>query len=459
LSKAEKNSLDDLLLESPSGVAELLKLASHPARIHVMALLLHGEHEFSELTQQTGLSKTALANHLRLLVQKELVEKIGRGEYRLTTDGQELLKAAAVVYKSSVQRQYAMRELLTRRYTEGLKEVKPLEKKVISKKVEYQPCWISYTGAIAGCLKALGTDCDIVDVGGVSGYAFLINVAKSVTCPSGPTAFPEKTWKQIRKASEELGWTLETLAYDGSYPEREEAPTSKEIEKAREIFEKIKQEIDKRDRPAVLWGLVIPEYGIVKGYEGNSYIVSTYRSLIGQPEDSVAFHELKAPGCLDSIFFRERVKHRGEAADKEALARAIDFASAKVQVLRNYVAGPEALDEWANVLETLPEEKQNYHGNSYVGACYCEGREMCANYLKRLARRHPGKQSKQLLKAAEAYEKGGKLLKEFTQLFPFGFKGDMRLEKRKKGATLLRAVKSCEEEAIKYMKMALEEWK
>jgi len=459
LSKAEENSLDDLLLGSPSGVAELLKLAGHAARIQVMALLLRGEHEFSELIQQTRLSKTALANHLRLLVEKELVEKTGRGEYHLTTDGRELLKAAAAMYRSSVQRQEAMRELLARRYTEGLKEVKPLEKKVINKKVEYQPCWISYTGAVAGCLKALGTDCDIVDVGGVSGYAFLINVAKSATCPSGPTAFPEKTWKQIRKASEDLGWTLETLAFDGDYPEREGTPTSKEIEKAREIFEKIKQEVDERDRPVVLWGLVIPEYGIVKGYEGNSYIVSTYRRLIGQPEDPVLFHDLKAPGCLDSIFFRGRVKRRGEAADKEALQRAIDFASAKVPVLTNYVAGPEALEEWANALETLPENKQNYHGNSYVGACYCEGREICADYLKRLAKKHSGKQSKDLLKAAEAYQKGAKLLKEFIQLFPFSFQGDMKLEKRKKGATLLRAVKPCEEEAIRHMKAALEEWK
>jgi DNA-binding HxlR family transcriptional regulator len=437
----------------------LLKLAAHPSRIHIMVLLLRGEHEFSRLMQQARLSKTALANHLSLLVEKELVEKTGRGEYCLTTDGRELLKAAAVMFKSSVQRQEAMRELLARRYTEALKEVKSLKKKVVSKKVEYQPCWISYTGAVAGCLKALGTDCDIVDVGGVSGYAFLINVAKGVTCPSGPTAFPEKTWKQIRKATEELGWTLETLAYDGDYPEREGAPTSKEIEKARKIFEEIKKEVDEKDRPVVLWGLVIPEYGIVKGYEGNSYIVSTYRSLTGQPEDLLLFHDLKAPGCLDSIFFRAGIKRRGEAADKEALQRAIMFASAKAQILSNYIAGPEALDEWANTLETLPEHKQNYHGNSYVGACYCEGREMCAEYLKRLARRYPGKQSKHLLKAAEAYEKGGKLLKEFTQLFPFGFEGDMKQEKRKKGAALLRAVKPCEEEAIKHMKAALEEWK
>jgi DNA-binding HxlR family transcriptional regulator len=458
LRKTEDNSPQNILLESPNGIAKLLRLAAHPARIQIMALLLQGEHEFSRLMQQTKLSKTALANHLNQLVDKELVEKTGRGEYDLTTDGKELLKTAATMYESSVQRQEAKRQLLSRRYTEGLKEVKHLERKVISKKVEYQPCWISYFGAVAGCLKALGIDCDMVDVGGHSGYAFLINVAKGVTCPSGPTAFPEKTWKQIRDATEELGWTIETLAYEGSYPEKEGAPTSKEIEKTQKIFDKIKQEIDERDRPVVLWGLVVPEYGIVKGYEGNSYIVSTFRSLTGQPENPILFYDLKAPGCLDALFFCSRVKRRDETVDKGALRRAINFASAKVPILSNYVAGPVALDEWANVLETLPEEKQNYHGNSYVGACYCESREVCAEFLKRLAKKYPSKQSKYMLKAAECYEKGWKLMKEFTQLFPFKFQGDMLLADRKKGAKLLRKVKPDEEEAIQLMKNALEEW-
>jgi hypothetical protein len=62
------------------------------------------------------------------------------------------------------------------------------------------------------------------------------------------------------------------------------------------------------------------------------------------------------------------------------------------------------------------------------------------------------------LKAAECYEKGWKLMKEFTQLFPFKFQGDMSLADRKKGGELLRKVKPNEEEAIQHMKRALEEW-
>lgn len=458
-----KGSGDEQLLKilsaSPKEVAELLRSAAHPARIQILTLLLQGEHDFSKLMEQTELSKTALANHLNQLKKKRLIQKVARGEYSLTVDGKELLNAAATMYKDSARREEERRELLRRRYTEGLIEGKLLSKKVINKKVEYLPCWLSYTGAIAGSLRALGVDCDTVDVGGRSGYAFMINVAKGVTCPSGPTALPPETWNQIHKGTETLGWTMESYVYPHSYPAEESNPTPQEFEVVKNLFEKIKGEIDERDRPVVLWGLAIPEYGIVRGYEGNSYITSTFRSLAGQPEEPIPFHDLKAPGCIDAFFFRDKIERDAAVADKEALERVIRFASANVPILDNYVGGPAALDEWAKVLENLPETKQNYHGNSYVGACVCEGRSMSAEFLKRLSKKHPGKQSKHLQKAAESYEKGMKLMEEFIRIFPFKFRGEMKLEDRKKGAEILRKVKPLEEEAIKHMKKALEEWK
>jgi DNA-binding transcriptional ArsR family regulator len=456
--KIDEEQLQNILFESPKGIAELLKSAAHPARVQILALLLRQEREFSKLMQQTGLSKTALANHLKLLMKKGLVKRVARGEYDLTADGKELLNAAATMYKDSTRREEERRELLFRSYTKGLIEGKKLNKKVISKKVEYLPCWLSYTGAIAGSLRALGVNCDTVDVGGYSGYAFLINVSKGITCPSGPTAVTNKIWKQMLKGTESLGWTIESYEYPHSYPAKEGNPTPQEIKTAKNLFEKIKREIDERDRPAVLWGLGAPEYGIVKGYEGNSYLTSTFRTLNNQPEKPINFYDLQAPGCIDALFFRDKVEQDAAMADREALDRAISFAAATVPIRDNYVGGPAALDEWANILENLPEEKQNYMGNSYVGACVCEGRSMCAEFLNRLSKKYAGKQSKHLHEAAMCYKKGGRLIEEFTQIFPFKFRGEMKLEDRKKGAQILRKVRPFEKEPIKYMKKALEEW-
>lgn len=455
--KINEKQLQSILFESPKGIAELLRSAAHPARIQILALLLREEHEFSKLMQHTELSKTALANHLKLLMKKGLVQRIARGEYTLTVDGKELLNAAATMYKDSTRREEERRELLLRSYTKGLIEGKKLNKKIISKNTEYQPCWLSYTGAIAGSLRALGVDCDTVDVGGYSGYAFLINVSKGVTCPSGPTAVTIEVWKQMIKGTESLGWAIESYEYPHSYPAKEGNPTAQEIEMAKKLFEKIKKEIDERDRPVVLWGLFAPEYGIVKGYEGNSYLTSTFRTLNNQLEEPINFYDLKAPGCIDALFFRDKVDVDTATADRKALERAINFAAATVPIRNNYVGGPAALDEWANVLENLPEEKQNYMGNSYVGACICEGRFMCAEFLNRLSKKYTGKQSKHLLEAAECYKKSGKLMEEFTQIFPFKFQGEMKPDYRKKGAEILRKVKSFEEQAIKHMKKALEE--
>ena len=455
--KLDDKQLQSILFESPKGIAELLRSAAHPARIQILALLLREEHEFSKLMQHTELPKTALANHLKTLMKKGLVKRVARGEYTLTVDGEELLNAAAATYKDSTQREEERRQLLLRSYTKGLIEGKKLNKKVISKKAEYLPCWLSYTGAIAGSLRALGVDCDTVDVGGYSGYAFLINVSKGVTCPSGPTALPLRTWQQIHKGTESLGLKIEHYEYPHDYPAKEGNPTSQEIEIAKKLFNKIKREIDEKDRPVVLWGLVVPEYGIIKGYEGNSYITSTFRTLKNQPEEPINFYDLKAPGCIDAFFFRDKVDMDTTEADRKALDRAINFAAANVPILSNYVGGPAALDEWANVLENLPEEKQNYMGNSYVGACVAESRWMSREFLTRLAKKYHGEQLTHLQEAVKCYEKGWKLMEEFMRIFPFKFQGEMKLDDRKKGAEILRKVKPFEEQAIRHMKKALEE--
>jgi DNA-binding HxlR family transcriptional regulator len=458
--KIEDKELQGLLLESPEGVAELLKSAAHPMRMRVLTLLLCGKHEFSELIRKTRLSKTALANHLNRLVKTGLVQRVSRGEYILTVDGEELLNAAAKVYRDSAQREDERRRRLLRLYTKGAFEERKMSKKIITKTAEYQPCWLSYTGAVAGCLTALGAKRDIVDVGGQSGYSFIINVAKGVTCPSGPTALHGKTWSQVHKGTEDLGWVLEHYWKPPNYPAKEGSVTADERERAKKLFEMVKHEIDKNDRPVILWGLPIPEYGIVNGYEGNAYITSTYRSIVnqGKPEEPFPYDALEAPGGLEAIFFRNKAEVNVKATDRLALERAVKFAGAEVPIHERYVAGTSALDEWADILEHAPEERQIYHGNSYVGACVCEGRAICKEFLERLAERNAGEQAKHLLEASRCYERGAALMKEFTKVFPFKFEGEMKPEDRKRAAETLRKVKPYEEEAVKHMKKALEEW-
>jgi hypothetical protein len=75
--------------------------------------------------------------------------------------------------------------------------------------VEYPPAWLTWVASTTGCLRALGVDCDQVDVAAHSGYAFLMNVPEGL-CPSGPTAFD---WGALHRGLALLGRS--TLVYSG----------------------------------------------------------------------------------------------------------------------------------------------------------------------------------------------------------------------------------------------------
>lgn len=446
--------LRDILAESPRALAELFKSVSHEGRVKVLTLLLDGERDLAELVGGTGLSKNALVNHLKLLADSRLVERVSRGRYSLTPDGRDIIASAASLYRESAVREEEERERRQRRYAWAWKGVE-MSERVVSNPAVYQPCWISYTGAVSGVLKSRGVDRDIVEVGGYTGYAFITNVIRGEFCPSGPTAFHIDVWGEMHRATSDLGYRVECRCMGRGYPNDERNPTPEELETTRALFEVAKKEIE-ADRPVVLWGLAVPEYGIVNGYKGNSYIASTFRRLAGQPETPIPYHELQAPGDLHALLFKEPLEVNEEEAIHRAVERAYRFASGDVTQTDRWITGPEAFTEWVNALENASPGPHSYHGNSYVAACLHEARQMAAGFLNRIASHTPSQMH--LLKASEIYAESERLLNELHEMFPFSFQGEMPEEKRKKGADILRKVREIEAGAIEHLGKALEEW-
>src|SRR3954470_13156889 len=66
---------------------------------------------------------------------------------------------------------------------------------------QFPCCWLTWVGATAGCLNALGIDCDLADVAGHTGYAFGMRIHRDL-CPSGPTAFQ---WGSLLPGVQRLG--------------------------------------------------------------------------------------------------------------------------------------------------------------------------------------------------------------------------------------------------------------
>ncbi|MFW9825690.1 MAG: winged helix-turn-helix domain-containing protein [Candidatus Thorarchaeota archaeon] len=451
-------------MDNIEGMTEFLKSIAHPKRIQILTLLSENIISFNQLRRQTNLQKTALSNNLTTLIDTQLIERFERGNYRITQDGRDLLTALSQFYEKAQVRKIYERKRIQQYYSQQWR--KKMMTEITEKKTsyipEYQPCWISYLGAVSGILKVFGKEGNIIDVGGYSGWSFLVNVAKGSTCPSGPTA--HKAYDEILTGTQALGFEL--AAYDdrseyGDIPEDwKDTPPEVRDERYKKFFNKFKEEFDKKQSPVVLWGIPIPEYGIAYGYKGDSYLVSTFRQLQGIPETPIPYNKLEAPGTLHYFAFGKELEVNPKDRDKEAIKRAIRMTEGETYAHDNYIAGPDAFVEWAMVLKTgKKEEELVYHGNSYVAQCALEGRYTAELFLKGLAKRYEDKsQYEQLIQACNEFSKSRDLLEEFVKIFPFGFGGKFPENKRKQGTALLLKIKPHELKAIEHLKEAVQVW-
>ncbi|MBM3316200.1 hypothetical protein FJY71_10285, partial [candidate division WOR-3 bacterium] len=92
--------------------------------------------------------------------------------------------------------------------------------------------WVSFVGAAASVLRSRGTTCDLTDVAGMSGYAFVVNVHPEL-CPSGPTAFD---WGVLVEGLTALGLEVELAAQ--THDDETDDP-----ELMADLFERVRQEI------------------------------------------------------------------------------------------------------------------------------------------------------------------------------------------------------------------------
>jgi hypothetical protein len=329
----------------------------------------------------------------------------------------------------------------------------------------FQGSWLSFCGAMAGALTALGHACDVVDVGGYSGYAFLTNVTEGWTDPGSPTLHSGNVkrtlpavvelWAEIVRGTESLGVRLDHYWDTEQYRFWKEPIPEETTRRARAVFERVKAAID-AGRPVVLWGLVVPEYGIVTGYgaghtgaadqgDDDHYLVSTFRHTLGQPETPVHYAALQAKGGLEAIFFGEAIAASNDV-DRHALRRALRLAEGAGRIFtfetprhpirehQRYVTGPDAYDEWARVLEASKPKTVYYEYNAYVAAVVHEAKGMAAAFLQRLAEKHTGApQAVPLTQAAEAYRQAEAQLARVVSLFPYADSGEMPIEKCREG--------------------------
>ena len=67
------------------------KVISAPKRLDILIGLMDEAKAFQQIKSITGLEKSALSNHLRLLTNQGLIEKKHHGIYRITYQGYQLM--------------------------------------------------------------------------------------------------------------------------------------------------------------------------------------------------------------------------------------------------------------------------------------------------------------------------------------------------------------------------------
>ena len=443
-------------------MAELIKALAHSKRLLILGALLDGRKSFPELKKATNLSKTALANHIETMLSSYVIKRVDRGSYELTTDGRELINKIATIYHQSTKYQIIQRELLEKQYTtfRNFGDIMTKNTKKVSNVGIYQSHGLSYSSAISGALQALGEEWDVDDVTAFSGYGFLINTLKETLCPSGPTALA--AWKTIQDSTELLGWEFDHYIEFEPFPSTSDPsqPLSETDEKrARKFFNMVKEAIDKHDRPVVIWGIPVPEYGIVNGYQDDFYLVSTFRTLLKQEETPIAYNKLQAAGMMELFIFERKTKHPSEREYKESIARALKMAKGEGVAFDGYVAGPEAYDVLIKQIMETEEDKMQKFAFGYLVDCYLCARDSAFNYLTKLSKKYEDRDfGKYIEKAVRTYGKIDNLYKELANHFPIFGDQDVSLKNREKCADLLKEIKENELHAIKDLEEIIENW-
>lgn len=132
MSPVQDDRIRNILDKSGGDIAFVLGSLANTRRLQLLTALLRGPQTFSTLQKAAGLHKTALAHHLKLLVTAGILQQIGKGQYELTLDGSDLVRAVSEVYAGSRRR----RELNAAKRADYIQRAHTKQKEQVMKEFE-----------------------------------------------------------------------------------------------------------------------------------------------------------------------------------------------------------------------------------------------------------------------------------------------------------------------------------
>jgi hypothetical protein len=312
--------------------------------------------------------------------------------------------------------------------------------------LEYRGAWLTWVAAATSCLRALDVDCDLWDVAGMTGYAFVMSVSPDL-CPSGPTMFD---WGMLDSGIHALGRS--TLTFGSGDCHTGKFINQRTTAHCREAFELTRREVD-AGRPVVLWGAYVPEFVVAYGVREDSYIVRSWKPDIGEEDTPIPFDQIDAPGGPYVMAFPTPTdpKLNQRFADNWAIRNAIRLLTAP-SLFQTHSTGLAAYGTWITALES---GSCHPFGLAYNSQCWAEAKAFARGFIPRVAERNPAAAGP-LGTAAEQFSKTELALIELAKLFPFPpASEEVSPEQRDHAIAALRAGHAAETDAVAALREAL----
>ncbi|RMH41955.1 MAG: hypothetical protein D6689_09620 [Deltaproteobacteria bacterium] len=242
----------------------------------------------------------------------------------------------------------------------------------VSVDVALPPGRCTLLSALRACLAAAGDPRDLADIGGLTGLSWYINVDRTVS-PSGIAAYP---WAQELPAmASRLGYDLAVVYADDEDPR---------IDRARERAARTAAESLDRGLPAILFGVHLPEFGLVRGYDPDARRMFVSGVLDGRAPDAIPVDQLgrgDVPVVLLAALQSGRADLDPDVAGRAAVRAAVRRARGVGPRLGGFDAG---LPAWARWHDALDRGAIDPAGHAYTLHAVAELRATAAPFLDRL---------------------------------------------------------------------------
>jgi len=314
---------------------------------------------------------------------------------------------------------------------------------------DWTKTWTTAAAAIHGAVAYTDKKhYSLVDVMGITGHAFRINIDPDHIDVAGPTMFPGGYL--VRR-------NLCNLGFISNLSDTEKPFMPDKVEK---VLALIQQSVD-NGIPAISFDLFMPEFGLIYGYDDEKQV---FHAKDVSNEGTISYTDfVEKRNMLWVTTISESLPHSKYETLRMALDMIVDHARGREwqHIFEgSYQIGLNGYDAWIACMERRAADP---FGNAYNAAVVSDAREYAAQFLRELVIRWNGNNvvertvRKLAEEAAGHYARTAAAMVELREMFPFPQGGQPHEPAvADRAAELLRAAREAETRGVEVLERLLD---